>query len=700
MADEDSDDEESHVAEPPPETDDHPEDVQEPEAMPKDKRKAGRKDSADENGEKWADDDLSADDRRRQFGELRRVRAFTAGAGDAVGGDKIGRQYVYFHASGSSQRWLVSDDPDAGRDRLRDRYVPSPARDQLARKLVTEHVVILSGHQRTGRKATALAALDRYAVVRVCEISSDHPPSELRSSDVTPGDGYIYDASEAQWAKRLTGPKVLACRDILEQAQAKLIVLVTPGCEPDSDSVRECLVNHAAVDPREILERRLRVELPELDFQAILAEVTEWPRNAQDATDLARDLVAGMRARQVAGAEISDVIGKIMRQRPEHYRRQAREVLRQATGENADRDLGRRAFLIAWAVLDGLPAVRICRSAQDLAVLLFEVEKEKDDAQLGLLPFGQILDGWLEHARESPLTYAEEVDRQLHYREGFGAAVLKAVWLDYVVAHEALLSWLERLAVDRDWLVRIMAARALAQLAVYDFDFIVQRCFIRWSAGNVGALHDATAWALEEVLRRSPQHFERIFKLAETWAGSDRESIFRQAAAARLLGSALGVWDPHRSLRLLRRIAQRHPKTLRDHVVPSIVDIFTFGEDRELPVIEQLSDWSRSPNPGMRRLAALCLADLARLDYTDPPPLMATFGRAPALVTELWRSVLSSGMHGPEPWEALRGWSKRGVDVSDLRFRLTQERSLQAPMDFYLSKVRSRQQSASKESVT
>lgn len=650
-----------------------------PRARKRDPRKTGARPSTD----KLADDDLSAQDRRRQIAELRKARAFAAGAGDAVGGDK----HVYYYADGSTRRWLISPAPHSRRDYLRERFVPCPARDQLVGLLRSEHVVFLRGHPRSGRKTAAFAALDLMNGLRVCEISADLKPGDLQRGDVVPGDGYVYDASEAPWAARLTGPALFGCRDVLKQANARLIVLVPPDSRPDSDSVRECLVDHEPVDPCDVLKAHLRADLPGVDIATILAEITECPADVPEAAELAWDLAEEMRTAQ-PGTCPADIVGKVLRRRPERYRHQAREVLRQAmSGKGSDADLGRRAFIIAWAVLDGLPAVRICQSAQLLAQLLFEVEKAKDDALLGLLPFGEILDGWLSHALEDPRAHGAEIDRQLRYRKGFAAAILKAVWLDYVVAHEPVLVWLELLAADLDWRARLRAASALAQLAVYDFDFIAQHCFAVWSSQKVPALHDATAWALEEVIRQSPQHAERVRGLAEEWSAPEK-SIYQHSAAARLLGAVLGALDPQSSIRRLRRIAQQHPQQLSQRVASSVVDIFTYGPKFESLVIAQVSDWARSPQPGMRRLAALTLAELARLDYGDAvPPLMAAFDRAPGQVTELWLGVLCGGMCGPEPWKALLGWSKRGIDLTGLRTRLAREPRLRDPTDFYLGKI-------------
>ena len=83
--------------------------------------------------EKWAEDNLTEEDRRRQLRELRKIRAATFGPGSsAFGRDQ--HQYfgdAHFHQSGTGNRWRTGPFDDASRRRLRDQVVRPPSQDEL-----------------------------------------------------------------------------------------------------------------------------------------------------------------------------------------------------------------------------------------------------------------------------------------------------------------------------------------------------------------------------------------------------------------------------------------------------------------------------------------------------------------------------------------------------------------------------------------
>lgn len=655
----------------------------------------GAKDSKDPREDTWARDDLSPEDRRRQVTERLKTRAATFGPGSAAFGRDQNQYFgdYHFYQSGKGHHWRTSAYDETARQRLRDRFVRPPFQDELDELVGTSSIVVLTGDRAAGRRAAALMALDQCCD-QLNDAGWESAPGDLGQEDIAHRNGYVWDASDASWAEKLTGPDVFGCRRALERAEARLILLVTRDSHLDA-AVRECAAQHRPADALEILRRFLRALLPDTELvDRVMSKISSAPGDPQRASELAHSLEAGISAALRDNADIDQAITDVLRRRQD-YRVDARDVLRQKDGMPADKDLGRRAFMIAWAVLDGFSAAQICRAARELAERLFKIEARGRNARLSLLPFGDILDEWLRHAREDPPAYAEETDRRLQYRDGFAEAVLKAVWFDYVVAHKALLRWLKDLALDRDALVRVKAAKTLGQLAVYDFDYIVRHCFLRWSAGNQQALHDAAAWALEEVIRKSPAHTKRIFTLAEDWAKTG--DLYRQSAAVRLVGAALGAQDPRRSLRLIRRVALRHPRNLDMSCAWSLVDMFVMGA--EWPVIEQVSEWAHSPRPELRSLAARCLVELAYIDENGQPLLLAAFGRWPDQVTELWRRVLVSRVAGQEPWDVLRRWSRRRVDFTMLRVRLEAEDRLRGPMNFYLPKVASASGPPVKESV-
>ncbi|WP_067821758.1 hypothetical protein [Actinomadura kijaniata] len=631
---------------------------------------AGRPDGNGQEGD--PDAALSAEDFRRRQAEVRAIRAASSGAGDAVGRDKI---VMTVYASDHGHRWQVgvyTDDEEA-LARHRERFVGVSSRNALAAMLGERRLAVLRGASRTGRKTAALAALALFTE-RIRLVQGEWPPSRLTGEVVEPGCGYVFDATDALWARRPSAPALLGCLPLLESRSAWLVVLLPPDC--DDTAVRDLVVGHVPPDPSTVLDRHLRADLR--DEPGVAAEVlsgADPPATPADAADLARSVVRG----RACGRSVTAVLES----RPHPLRELARERLRQQRGVGLEqRDLARRAFLISWSVLYERPAVQICAAAQRLAERLHWISTSKTDTKLGQLPFGDVLDSWLGDVRREEAVPTAEVDRRLPVRKDFAEAVFHVVWFDYVVARTALLDWLTDLATDSDRRVRVLAALALGRLAAYDFDFIAQRCFGPWSRSSSSVLHEVTAWALEEVAKRERGRHREIFALADGWAGA--ASLARRSTAALLYGTELGTRDPGRAMRGLRRIARSDAKRLLRPVTLSVVEIFASGQGEA--VVEALTDWAASPRPAVCWTAAGCLAELARLsDETDRPPLLALSDRRPDPVTELWRRVLTSRFCGSRPWDALRSWPERGVDIDDLRDRLERaDERLRRPLLFYL----------------
>jgi hypothetical protein len=153
--------------------------------------------------------------------------------------------------------------------------------------------------------------------------------------------------------------------------------------------------------------------------------------------------------------------------------------------------------------------------------------------------------------------------------------------------------------------------------------------------------------------------------------------------AVRLYGAHLGVIDPARAMSGLRSITLGEASPHRQTVLWSVVEIFAEGQSKV--VAHSLADWALSPQPTVSRMAAECLAELARLDDAERHPLLLRlYDEEPDLVVRLWQRVLSSGSCGNRPWNALRAWVDRGLDIGGLRSRLEESERLRRPLDFYL----------------
>ncbi|WP_412518427.1 hypothetical protein K8Z49_10510 [Actinomadura madurae] len=638
---------------------------------------------SDDEGEPRALEGLPEQDRspselrrlQEQVRELRRMfndqfrPPNTAHGGDAFGGDKVtGDKHI--HMAEGKDSWQLAPVPPERRDDIRLRFAGTASKEALVHRLDNEPVAVLQGLPGTGRTTTALAALaHRCHELRM--IRSTEPPTLLDKGKLSPGHGYLYKASGQSWAKRLTEVDLLGCRDMLKELDARMVIVV--GQDSDTSEVSELVTDHQRPDPCDVLARQLghRLAGGPHDPTEVLGRIPAEPTSPRDARELAVRLAAALRS----GGSVEDVCSD----RPDPWRHEARAVLHQ---EDDQRDLGRRAFVIAGAVLDGQPTVQVCRAAYDLAGRLFEVEKQKEDAKLGMLPFAAMLDDWLQHAREQRPHIVQEVDRRLSFRAKFAPAVLDALWLDYVVAHQALLDWLSRLARDNDPLVRLKAAQTVGRFAAYDFDFVYEHCIAGWAASRFEALHMAAAWALEAVVAECPQRHDRVAGLLRTWLQQARpEEIARQSTAVRLLGTLLGEQAAGQAMEALKSIARRHPDALNPAIRDTVVELYASGSTRV--VLSHLLSWARSDSRELGRLVAACLTKVAQLTHGGRPRILAHYEEDPALVGELWRQVLLSQYCGQDPWNALRGWAKDGTRFDALRDDLHAEPGLRPRMRFY-----------------
>lgn len=624
------------------------------------------------------ENDRSGAERRalqRSLRELRHEFIEQAGArntaygGDAFGGDKVigDKVIVRFGERGA---WKVAAVPPERQDDVWRRFAATPTREKLIRALDDQVVAVLQGPLGSGRRTAALAALSHHhRELRM--IGSQGPPAFLEKEILAPGYGYLYDATGQDWTKRLTETDVLGCSDVLAALNSRLVIVV--GVDANTDDVTGLVTVHEPPDPRDVLVRQLTDRLDERRFgiPEIIDRITDMPTDARDAGELAVDLATGL--------ESDMSVEQVCANRLAPYRRQARDALRQ---EDDDRDLGRRAFVIAGAVLDGLPTVQVCRAAYDLAVRLFEVEKPGKDAKLALPPLKDILEDWLRKTGEGRARPAQAMDRTLSFENRFAEAVMDSLWLDYVVSHQALLSWLSRLARDSDPRVRMKAAHAVGRFAAYDFDFVYEHCIAEWSASRSEALHLATAWALEAVVAQRPERQEHVAGLLWMWSRDGGSGdIARRSTAVRLCGTILGSRAPAKAMDALQEIARRHPLVLKAAVRDAVVELYAGGASAV--VVQDLLTWLRTHPRILGALVSDCLTGIAQLPHDGRPPLLAHYDADPGPVGTLWQEILLSPYGGQGPWNALREWAKHGVCFDALRDGLYSESRLRPRMRFY-----------------
>src|SRR6266536_1731030 len=149
-------------------------------------------------------------------------------------------------------------------EEVRAAYVQVSAFEQLLRGLEQYRVQVLCGAEGTGRSTTALRALDELAeTVSVLDPETDL--RQLTGQDLKHRHGYLLDTSGGDSARRLSLALLGHLREVLERADAYLVLIVDSAAWLEEHAWAEYLIQYAGPDPRELLRVHLGRLLGEVD---------------------------------------------------------------------------------------------------------------------------------------------------------------------------------------------------------------------------------------------------------------------------------------------------------------------------------------------------------------------------------------------------------------------------------------------------
>lgn len=573
----------------------------------------------------------------------------TAYGGDAVRGAKVEN-----HGNGSVTTNIFSGHPPPGARHeyganvqpLLAHYVAPTTHAALKSALSERHLVVVRGRPGTGRKLCAFAVLDELAD-SVGEITGRHGLQCVEVESLKDRHGYVMDATYAPWAGRLDFITYQRLEARLKEHGCRLVVLVGLHTivDPEVDAVP-----YEPAEPKDVLHGHLAGDRA----AAYAAELTDADLPARPR------LLAGIARTLYTSSETEPPAARRLRWLTEAVRSRFIKP-EEMTGKDW---AGYRSFLIAWAVLDLVPAATVCAEAASLVQAVHATENPEKSMRRG--PLDEQLGRWLDFVSEidgaeDHILASDPHKQRLALRQPvLSLAVLDVTWREYTVARGPLLRWLNELISSRDVDVRYRCARAFGRFAAHDFDYVYKEYLSEWSMSPYVAHHRALAWALEAALDGNPDLRKKIGDLLYDWS---RGSIERKSAAIRVYGTQIGVDDVDRALRTFKRITEQHEGTLRDEIPHVVGDLFQSGARAE--VIDALTGWARSTVPALRRTAALSVVDLARRATaigSNLPDLLrfcdGSLARADA-VAELWRAVLTSQAGGQQPWERLRAWQRK-----------------------------------------
>jgi hypothetical protein len=457
-------------------------------------------------------------------------------------------------------------------------YVSTGSDATLRASCARHRIVFLSGRRESGRRSSALRALDVLtgesqdeSLVSILGAASGLDGIAGRLAD---GHGYLLDASAQDWPDTISEAHLNEVSAALEQGSGGcLIVLADAGTVPPQHVV---VVEHEPPDPGQVVESHLAASL------AGDAEVTEADRDAarvllDNALEVSAEArawheeittpAAGAARPPVEAAHLAMAVAEWGRRRAagepgeppiRYYRtlrlyRQARILL--GRGDQSDSPL-RQAYVMATAVLDGLAVGEVTDCARQLVGLLDEAEGGSRKRRI----FAETLTHWLSHAdMTAPAAGADGASPgetrvvRLPSRE-LARTIVEVAWLDYDAARVPLRSWLVQLCHHSDPRVRARAAQSLAFISAHDFRSIRAVVLRPWSSDQSRPVeHQAASWLLEAAATADTtngQVSRQVQDLLRRWSRSG--DVYKQAIAVRTYGTTVGMLDPDVAIQGIR----------------------------------------------------------------------------------------------------------------------------------------------------
>ena len=573
-------------------------------------------------------------------------------------------------------------------------FVPTSSYNKLVSQLAVEQVVVLKGHESSGRFWTALAALAQWAAERPGLrrhgwLQGVHDPRRIDARRLDEHTGYVLGATNAEWTRHGRNEVIRHLQSVADTLQGRFVVLTGPDGLPGYPAVA-----HDAPNPRAVFESRLIWHLrqrgrpcPQSLLQA-LAHIASEDRPPGESDFLARE-AAGVLAE---GGRVEDFTSGL----PDALRDLARSLLSQE-----DTTLHQRCFLISLAVLNELPLVTVSRAAALLLEMLAPPNPAPDTTAS---PSWEWLPAWLE-AAQAERSVRDSVTRVRLRRPRLAGAILEVVWEEGESIREAVLAWLKLLAQRRDrrhWEVRVKVAHAIGRIAAFDFKLIEAEFLDEWSRSQRQYESWLASWALEAAYAAKPS--PQVLDCLARWV----RTASTRRTAARAYGSLIGrerIGEALKAFRYMVARSLRWNRYLHDSVGRALTEVYTPTTAPE--ILEELADWSGEEHAGLRRVAALALTRLAmrkddegdrlQIDDLDAESWLA----AEEQLATAWINALTCGLSSaalecgvtppvPEAWDAFGSWVAAWDDLSQ-RYRIVIERvferstaTLHGPLRLYL----------------
>lgn len=621
-------------------------------------RSADRTEGTDESPDEDSDEENTAECESVELEERERSRSgYQVGSGRDTA---FGNIYHYNYASRSREVVQHGSLPPARLTESARVYCAPSSDTDATGALIAQRLVVLHGLEDSGRRSTAVHALDQATGVhraesRVSVLSPSTRPKNLFAGDLPSEHGWLLDATRCVWPHEVDESELSGLLDRLSEQDGYLVVLVDD--QTLAHTLQPYLCAHRAPSARAVLEAHLaaRRDYP----RAWLARACEDPAVA----DWLEHLTTPSEAADLADAiaEWADRGGRdpgpdAERRRYQRLSRAALELLRDdGTPENP----GRQAFALAGAVLNGESWSRVSEAGGTLALRL--CEEQGSGEPVSRKAFADPVPGLVRHLHER--------DERFSLRDpSLTGALLDVLQSRYEVARRCVVRWLMDLGTSADPVYRVRSAQALARCAGHDFVRIRHEVLDAWAEQNRRGVHLTAAWVLEAAYADNDCR-EEVRDLLRDWARAGQWQ--RRAIAVRAYGTRIGADIPDEALRGIGEAARGRSKSYASLVGHAFTELYTLGLCAQ--VMETLRDWSHDTSV-LRDLAAEATVRICRTpDGDGPPDLLVRLAdpdrKSPVTVAELaalWRIALPPSSDPADrrakstaaAWRGLRDWLK------------------------------------------
>ena len=475
-------------------------------------------------------------------------------------------------------------------------------------RLSSTRLLVLRGAPGTGRTATGLRLLARLAN-SVARFGPDTDLRALTTADLEPQSGYLHELSPGSVPP--APAEVDRLRDYLAECGCYLVLIASHDIR-HRDSFDGCIADCPLPDPEEVFRQAVEYERSRLPGQEqVLRQATAIARPGGTQTPAeVHWLVAHLISTAATSHPLVD-LDLLNSDLAARYVSAWFEPLAglPVTGEG-DEEVRLASFRIALAVLNDSPFDLVAKAAEGLAekILITRSPRRKP----GRPVFARHREDYVANSRASmtpgtvkyftvtaPATIVAFDDDRLPL------AVLRQVWAVHNL-RDPLLSWLESLSNDRRPQVYMRAALAIGLLTSWDFSYIFHERIEPWAVSEEPRRRWTAAVALDEA-SQNIDVAPVVREILDDWC--EKDSFARRWTAAIALGYDLGLHDPDKTLKELRKLGCWEDGKLAQMASWAAARIFVRGGVK--PVIEALSNWLDDDRRLVRQLALLTVLRIA-----------------------------------------------------------------------------------------